>query len=249
MRESESQLPIGLSGVLPGLGMDAAVAGVQYELRGAAGGKLGRSAAGQSLLVLDRVRTDRESPYRRAMPRLIHLNGPSRVGKSTLARRYANEHPGTLALDLDVLAGLIGGWRENFSAALETARGHGRELAVRHLRSGHDVILPQLVTVHDRDSDPAFEEAARAAGATYVQVALMVDDEEHLQRLVDNRPGTEVEARVQAALVDPESDLVDKIRGHLNAYLAQRPHTIRIDTTGLGEDTSYQRLLQALDAG
>jgi hypothetical protein len=50
------------------------------------------------------------------MPRLIHLNGPSRVGKSTLARRYVDEHPGTLALDLDVLAGLIGGWREDFSA-------------------------------------------------------------------------------------------------------------------------------------
>ncbi|KFU76184.1 AAA domain-containing protein [Amycolatopsis lurida] len=85
------------------------------------------------------------------MARLIHLNGLSRVGKSTLARRYANEHPGALALDLDVLAGLIGGWQENFFAALEWARGHGRELATRHLRQGYDVILPQLVTVHDRD--------------------------------------------------------------------------------------------------
>src|SRR3954463_14886337 len=84
-----------------------------------------------------------------AMPRLIHLNGPSRVGKSTLARRYADGHPGTLVLDLDVLAGLIGGWKADFSAALEVARGHGRELAVRHLRSGYDVVLPQLVTVHD----------------------------------------------------------------------------------------------------
>ena len=182
------------------------------------------------------------------MPRLIHLNGPSRVGKSTLARRYANEHPGILVLDLDVLAGLIGGWREDFSAALEVARGHGRELAVRHLRSGYDVILPQLVTVHDRDPDPAFEEAACAADAAYVEVALMVDDQEHLQRLQGKRPSTEVEARVQAVLADPESDLVHRIRGHLNDYLDRRPHTIRIDTTDLGEDASYRRLLNALDA-
>ena len=117
------------------------------------------------------------------MPRLIHLNGPSRVGKSTLARRYADEHPGTLVLDLDVLAGLIGGWKEDFSAALELARGHGREIATRHLRAGYDVILPQLVTIHDRDPDPAYEEAARTTDATYIQVALMVDDQEHLQRL------------------------------------------------------------------
>lgn len=182
------------------------------------------------------------------MPRLIHLNGPPRVGKSTLARRYAHEHPGVLALDLDVLAGLIGGWNDNFSAALEVARGHGRELAKRHLRSGYDVILPQLVTVHDRDPDPAFEEAACATGATYVQVALMVDDYEHLLRVRAKRPATEVEARVQTALEDPESDLVDRIRRHLDEYLARRPHTIRLDTSGVGVDVSYQRLLEVLDA-
>jgi hypothetical protein len=95
------------------------------------------------------------------MPRLIHLNGPSRVGKSALAQRYANEQPGTLALDLDVLAGL----------------------ALWHLRSGYDVINPQLMTVHDRIPDPALEEAARTADATYIQVALTVGDKEHLQRL------------------------------------------------------------------
>jgi len=182
------------------------------------------------------------------MPRLIHLNGPSRVGKSTLARRYADEHPGTLVLDLDVLAGLIGGWKEDFSAALEMARGHGRELAVRHLRCGYDVVLPQLVTVHDRDPDPAFEQAVGTTDASYVEVALMVEDREHLHRLQGKRPATEVEARVQAALEDPEPELVHKIRRHLDEYLAQRPDAIRIDTTGLGEEASYQRLLDAIDA-
>lgn len=191
----------------------------------------------------------RSATYDPPMPRLIHLNGPPRVGKSTLARRYANEHPGVLALDLDVLAGQIGGWNEDFSAALEMARGHGRELAMRHLHSGYDVILPQLVTVHDRDPDPAFEEAASAAGATYVQVALLVDDHEHLQRVRGKCPTTEVEGQVQTALEDPKSDLVDRIRRHLDEYLAKRPHTILLDTTGLGEDASYQRLLEALAAG
>lgn len=182
------------------------------------------------------------------MARLIHLNGPSCVGKSTLARRYANDHPGTLALDLDVLAGLIGGWKENFSAALEIARGHGREMAARHLRGGYDVILPQLVTVHDHEPDPALEKVACAADATYIEVALVVDDREHLQRLRDKRPASEVEAQTKAALEDPDSDLVDRIRGHLNEYLAMRPHTIRIDTTGIGEDASYLHLLNALGA-
>ena len=179
------------------------------------------------------------------MPRLIHLNGPSRVGKSTLARRFADEHPGTLALDLDVLAGLVGGWREDFSRVFRIARGHGQVLATRHLCEGYDVIVPQLVTSHDRG--PWFEDAAREAGATYVEVALLVDDEEHLRRLHGKHPTSEVEAHIQALLEDPGNDLVDRIRQHLAEYLADRPETTRLDTTGLGADASYARLLDVLD--
>lgn len=178
------------------------------------------------------------------MPRLIHLNGPSRVGKSTLARRYVDEHPATFALDLDVLAGLIGGWREDFSIALGIARSHGLAMATRHLRDGHDVMVPQLVTSFD--DKPGFEEAAQEAGARYVEVALLVDDDEHVRRLYGKEPINEVERRVQSRLEDPEMDLVDRIRQHLAEYLADRPDTIRIDTTGLGEDASYTRLLNAL---
>ena len=183
------------------------------------------------------------------MPRLIHLNGPSRVGKSTLAHRYGEEHPGTLVLDLDMLAASVGGWQEDFSAALEVARDRGRDLAVRHLLSGHDVVLPQLVTVHDDDPDPAFEEAARTAGASYLQIALVVDEDEHLRRLRAKQPTTAVEAHVQSVLEDPAADLVGRIRRHLDAYLELRPPAATIDTTGLTEDASYGRLLQELRPG
>lgn len=188
-----------------------------------------------------RTRTPR---YRHLMPRLIHLNGPSRVGKSTLARRYVDEHPGTLALDLDVLVGLIGGWRDDISDVLKIARGHGLALATRHLCGGHDVVLPQLVTKQDQGL--RFQEAAREADATYIEVALLVDDGEHLHRLREKQPTNEIEARIQTWLEDPDSDLVDRIRQHLHEYLAERPLTIRLDTTGLGEDASYERLLSVL---
>ena len=178
------------------------------------------------------------------MPRLIHLNGPSRVGKSTLARRYVDAHPWTLALDLDVLAGLIGGWREDFLTTLGMARAHGQAMATRHLQDGYDVVIPQLVTSFDRGPWP--EEAADEAGATYVEVALLVDDHEHLRRLRGKQPTNDVEAHIQTRLEDPDSDLISRIRQHLAEYLADRPHTIRIDTTGLGEDAAYARLLNAL---
>ncbi|UYM05105.1 AAA family ATPase [Solicola gregarius] len=178
------------------------------------------------------------------MSRLIHLNGPPRVGKSTIARRYADEHAGTLALDLDVLAGLIGGWRDDFSAALEVARSHGRAMARRHLRDGHDVVIPQLVTVSDRG--PGFEETAKDAGAAYIEVAMLVDDDEHLRRLRAKCPANDVETQIQSILESDDGDLVGRIRRHLSEYLADRADAVRLDTTGLDQGATYARLLDVL---
>lgn len=80
-----------------------------------------------------------------------------------------------------------------------------------------------------------------------MEVALVVDEHEHRQRLRDKRPDSEVERQIQGALEDPSSDLVSRIRAHLEEYLAKRPQTIRIDTTGIGEDATYLRLLNAVD--
>lgn len=161
-----------------------------------------------------------------------------------MARRYVDEHPGTLALDIDVIAGLIGGWRDDFFAALGLARAHGWAMADLHLHNGYDVVLPQLVTSFDRG--PAPEDVAREAGATYVEVALLLDDEEHDRRLSSKQPLNEVEARIQTSLQDPSGDLVLRIREQLTEYLAYRPDTLRLETTSLGEDATYNGILHLL---
>ena len=177
------------------------------------------------------------------MARLIHLNGPSRVGKSTLARRYADNHPGTLCLEVDAQVGQVDGWREDFSAAFLVARNHGVAKAKRHLRDGQDVVVPQLVTIFDAGNP--FEAAATEAGARFVEIALLVDFDEHTRRLREKEPAFTVEARIQSDL--ETSDLVDRIRGHLAEYLGGRPDTIQLDTTGLTIDQTYVRLMTLLD--
>jgi hypothetical protein len=178
------------------------------------------------------------------MPRLLHLNGPSLVGKSTLARRYAAEHPGTLNLDLDVLVGLVGGWQDDFASALAVARGHGTAIAVRHLEAGHDVVLPQLITSFD--GHPWADDVAAQAGAEYVEVALLADSDEHERRLLAKRPEHAVEAYTQQTLSEPDGELFGRIRLHLETYLAGRPATIRLDTSGLDADQAYLRLTAVL---
>lgn len=179
------------------------------------------------------------------MTRLIHLNGPSRVGKTTLARRYADDHPGTVVVDVDTLTLLVGGWRDDFGRAWTQARTLALTLAGSALRAGHDVVLPQLVTIFDRDA-PGFEPVAADAGAEYVEIALLVDPDEHRQRVDAKQPVHEVEAAIQEALMDPAVDRIARIRGHLAEYLATRPDTIRLDTSGLDVETTYARLCTAL---
>ncbi len=177
------------------------------------------------------------------MARLIHLNGPSRVGKSTLAYRYADNHPGTLCLDVDVLVGQVDGWREDFSAAFLVATARSLALAKSHLHDGQDVVVPQLVTIFDQGNP--FEAAAAEVGARFVEVALLADIEEHTRRLREKKLAFDVEARIQSVL--ETSDLVERLRGHLAEYLHGRPDTIQLDTTGLTIDQAYVRLTNLLD--
>ena len=80
--------------------------------------------------------------YAPDVPRLIHLNGPPGIGKSTIAELYVDDHPGTLNLDIDRVRSLVGGWRENFESADELVRPIALAMASTHLRAGYDVFMP-----------------------------------------------------------------------------------------------------------
>jgi len=101
------------------------------------------------------------------------------VGKSTLAQRYAAEHPGVLVCDVDVLRTMISGWERDPDAA-GRSRTTALAMITAYLATGHDVVLPQLV---GRDDQLArFTAAAEAAGAEHVHVMLVTDPETVVRR-------------------------------------------------------------------
>ena len=104
------------------------------------------------------------------MPTLLHLNGPSGVGKSTLARSYAAAHPGTLMCDIDDLRSWVSGWEDDFIGTGEAVRTSALALVTAYLATGRDVVLPQLIATPAQAE--RFEAAAAEAGATYVAVML-----------------------------------------------------------------------------
>ncbi|HET7386352.1 MAG TPA: AAA family ATPase [Nocardioidaceae bacterium] len=105
------------------------------------------------------------------MSRLIHLNGPPGIGKSTLARRYAVDHPGVLDCDIDVLRSLVGGWEDDFAAVGEAIRPAALAMISAYLAQGRDVVLPQMLA--RLDELVRFETAATEVGAAYVGVLLI----------------------------------------------------------------------------
>jgi predicted kinase len=172
------------------------------------------------------------------VPRLIHLNGPTGVGKSTIAARYAAEHPGTLDLDADELVRLIGGWRDDFHGAVTLVRPLAVTMAAHHLRTGHDVVMPQLITRADQRA--LFADAARSAGARYLEFVLLAPPETVISRF-----------RQRDHHLDPVVDALGGAQaiqaGHDRITALLTPDTVTIRADG-DADQTYAMLIAALGA-
>jgi hypothetical protein len=114
------------------------------------------------------------------MPRLVHLNGPPGIGKSTLSALYADRHPGTLNLDVDMLHPLVGGWQDEETDTWPAVGALVRAMAATHLSGGHDVVLPQYTATLDELT--GFEKLAREHGAAYREIVLLDDRDAAVDR-------------------------------------------------------------------
>ncbi len=181
------------------------------------------------------------------MARLIVLNGMPAVGKTTLARRYADEHPMTLVLELDLIRRLLGRWRDDATRAGLLARSMSLPMAGQHLRDGYDVVVPQYL------GRPAFleqtEALARDTGAQFFEFVLSDSRDELLRRFTQRTAAAAEPAHVDAGWLVTEAGgpaAFMAMYERLLLILSARPGAQVVSCPQGAADQAYEEMLRRM---
>lgn len=173
--------------------------------------------------------------------KLIILNGPCGIGKSTLAQQYIEENPLSLHVKIDEIIVMLGQWQKNEDIARKYAIDIAIQMIETHLRTGHDVIVPYILT--SPSVAEQFEESARKLQVPFYEIALMAEKNEAIERMM--KRGSWGEAGTDP-LTENDREIVEQLYDAWSQTLKNRPNTIKIVSENGNITNTYRQLVEAL---
>ncbi|HEY1063695.1 MAG TPA: AAA family ATPase [Candidatus Saccharimonadales bacterium] len=175
-------------------------------------------------------------------PILLLINGPAGIGKSTIAKRYIDDHPLALLISADDLIASMGLWLSNEAEGRQLAFRLLLVMAAEHLRSGHTVVIPHLLTKHE-EAD-ALQAVASQQGVPFIECTLVAPKQEAIQRLFDRGTWGEPDA---PPLADADTPIAEGLYDKMEATLRDRSNSVPIRSVKDDIDGTYQNLRALVD--
>lgn len=173
--------------------------------------------------------------------KLIVLSGFAGSGKTTIAAKYINEHDMAISLEADQFVSNIGNWQAHRDEVRELAFELIKASTRVYLLSGHDVILPYLITDIKEAED--FESIARECNAAYYEFMLFNERAEAIARLQERGKWGIANA---LPLTEADDPIIEQLATDIETVIQSRPSMIKIEQQGKGPDATYSELLSYL---
>lgn len=167
--------------------------------------------------------------------KLIILNGPAGVGKSTISLCLHREIPNSVLIDIDELRRTILDYKERRKESLLMAYEKTKDSIAEYLTQGKTVIIDKAIS--SPDTLDAFIATARERGAEVCEVVLFAP-KEVVQSRADERgykPGS---------LLTRER--VGELWEQLDALRSVRPQATVIDTETLSIEETHKKVKEVI---
>jgi predicted kinase len=173
--------------------------------------------------------------------KLILINGFNASGKTTIAKKYIADHSLAMAIEADALVDNIGDWTNHRDEVRELAFELTKAMIRAYLPSGHDVVLPYIVTSDEEVEQ--FESIARDCGADFYETVLYNERPDAIARLLERgKWGSETSPRITEA----DMPIIEEGFRNMEAALEKRPQTKKLLLKGADPDSTYRQLLEQL---
>lgn len=167
--------------------------------------------------------------------KLILINGPTGVGKSTVAQKIHQARPLSFLMDIDALRRYISGYREHKDESKELSLLVSESIVETYLKAGHDVIIDKVFI--NAEITDRFIELGRKCGAEVCEFVLNASKD-----LVVNR--AQERGFKEDSLLTPEK--VIKFWEDTQEYLKGRPNAIVVNVEELNPEDVYRYVLAKL---